>query len=99
MRCTPHTGRYHQIRLHLRHFRHPIIGDSQHGDKPQNRAFAAHTGSAGLLLHARRFEFNHPDGGRLALEAALPPHWLRMEPTTGWSLAELATDAAALGRP
>ena len=99
MRCTPHTGRYHQIRLHFRHFRHPIIGDSQHGDKPQNRAFAAHTGSAGLLLHARRFEFNHPDGGRLALEAALPPHWLRMEPTTGWALADLASDAATLGRP
>ena len=75
--CTPHTGRYHQIRLHFRHFRHPIIGDSQHGDKPQNRAFAAYTGTPGLLLHARRFAFDHPDGGRLTLTAEVPPAWRR----------------------
>ena len=91
--CTPHTGRYHQIRLHFRHFRHPIIGDSQHGDKPQNRAFAAHTGTSGLLLHARRFAFVHPDGGRLTLTAEVPPHWRHMEAATGWSFTEWGEDA------
>lgn len=92
VRCTPHTGRYHQIRLHFRHFRHPLIGDSQHGDKPQNRAFAEHTGSTGLLLHARSFEFTHPNGTRLQIEAALPDRWLAIESSTGWSLETLAED-------
>ena len=92
IRCTPHTGRYHQIRLHFRHFRHPIIGDSQHGDKPQNRAFAKHTGVAGLLLHARSFEFTHPDGNRILIEAAPPPHWLALKGSTGWSIETLARD-------
>ena len=96
VRCFPHTGRYHQIRLHLRHFRHPVMGDSQHGDKPQNRAFAAQTGATGLMLHARRFEFTHPDGGRLALEAGLPPHWLPLSTLTGWAMDGMAMDAASL---
>ena len=86
LRCVPHTGRYHQIRLHMRHFRHPIIGDSQHGDKHQNRAFAAHSGVSGLLLHARRFAFSHPDGGSLDISAALPPRWQRICDATGWTL-------------
>lgn len=96
VRCFPHTGRYHQIRLHFRHFRHPVMGDSQHGDKPQNRAFAAHTGAAGLMLHARRFEFTHPDGGRLALEAGLPPHWLNLSGPTGWDVDGMAMDRCSL---
>lgn len=93
VRCTPQTGRYHQIRLHMRHFRHPIIGDSQHGDKPQNRAFASFTGVGGLLLHAHRFAFNHPDGGRVELESALPDHWKGMENATQWPLSRYGTDS------
>ena len=93
MDCSPLTGRYHQIRLHFRHFRHPIIGDSQHGDKPQNRAFSAHTGTRGLLLHARRFAFDHPDGGRLILTAEVPPAWRRMEQSTTWAFSEWGEDA------
>lgn len=99
VRCTPHTGRYHQIRLHFKHFRHPLIGDSQHGDKPQNRAFAENTGTTGLLLHARSFEFTHPNGARLEIEAALPGSWLAIESATGWSLGALAEDNATSKRP
>ena len=91
--CAPHTGRCHQIRLHFRHFRHPVIGDSQHGDKRQNRAFAAHTGTPGLLLHARRFSFAHPDGGQLILTAEVPPRWEGIEAATGWSFSDLGEDA------
>ena len=86
LECTPHTGRYHQIRLHMRHFRHPVIGDSQHGDKPQNRAFEAYTGTAGLLLHARRFAFVHPDGTLVDLLAGLPGKWEAIDQATGWNL-------------
>ncbi len=99
VQCTPHTGRYHQIRLHFRHFRHPLIGDSQHGDKHQNRAFAQHTGSRGLLLHARTFEFTHPDGTALKIESALPPHWMALQSATGWSIETLAMDNVTCKRP
>lgn len=92
MKCTPHTGRYHQIRLHMRHFRHPIIGDSQHGDKPQNRAFVSHVGTPGLLLHALEFSFDHPEGGRVELVASVPELWNRVPKATGWDLDGFQTD-------
>ena len=95
VQCEPHTGRYHQIRLHFRHFRHPIIGDSQHGDKHQNRAFAEFTGLSGLLLHARSFAFDHPDGQRLQSSAGIPPSWTALTQHAGWSLGEYASDAAS----
>ena len=94
VKCTPHTGRYHQIRLHMRHFRHPIIGDSQHGDKHQNRAFTERIGIQGLMLHARRFAFSHPDGGTLDITASLPPRWTPLEAATQWDLSPYRNDAA-----
>ncbi len=94
VRCVPHTGRYHQIRLHMRHFRHPIIGDSQHGDKHQNRAFAAHVGVKGLMLHARRFAFAHPDGGTLDITASLPERWQPIQGATAWDLGPYGEDTA-----
>jgi tRNA pseudouridine65 synthase len=102
--CTPHTGRYHQIRLHMRHFRHTIIGDSQHGDKPQNRAFASQVGVSGLLLHAHRFHFNHPDGNRVELTAASPELWGNISEATGWNFGGFKQDkgskkAAVTKRP
>jgi len=92
LRCVPHTGRYHQIRLHMRHFRHPIIGDSQHGDKPQNRAFAERSGEPGLWLHSRRFAFSHPEGGLVELTAALPDRWNAVGTVTGWDLNRYSED-------
>ena len=92
LRCIPHTGRYHQIRLHMKHFRHPIVGDSQHGDKHQNRAFTGHTGISGLMLHARRFAFAHPDGGTLNITAPLPERWSPVQTATDWDLRPYAED-------
>lgn len=60
----PHTGRRHQLRRHLKHVFHPIVGDSTYGDLKQNRAFAAFTGVQRLLLHAQSLAFVHPDGTR-----------------------------------
>ena len=51
--CQPITGRTHQIRVHLKHIGHPIVGDEKYGKKenpPSER----------LLLHAYRIEFEHP---------------------------------------
>jgi tRNA pseudouridine65 synthase len=57
---VPHTGRRHQIRKHMAHLRHPIIGDKRHGDVKHNTYFAAHFGISRMLLHAYSLQFTHP---------------------------------------
>lgn len=67
------TGRTHQIRVHLAHAGHPILGDDKYGDFELNRSLAKQ-GVKRLFLHARRLAFSHPvTGERLRLEAPLPP--------------------------
>ena len=66
------TGRTHQIRVHLAHAGHPVLGDDKYGDFELNRALARR-GVKRLFLHARRLAFRHPlTGERLRLEAPLP---------------------------
>jgi tRNA pseudouridine65 synthase len=65
VRVTPHTGRRHQIRRHLAHIRHPLIGDTTHGEGRHNRLFRASYGLHRLLLHAHELEIGHPGGGTL----------------------------------
>ncbi len=66
------TGRTHQIRVHLAHAGHPILGDDKYGDFELNRRLAKQ-GVRRLFLHARRLGFSHPvTGERLGLEAPLP---------------------------
>lgn len=66
------TGRTHQIRVHLAHAGHPVLGDGKYGDFELNRALARQ-GMKRLLLHARRLAFRHPvDGGAIRLESPLP---------------------------
>lgn len=48
----PLTGRKHQLRRHLAHIRHPILGDTRHGDGAQNRFIREHFTCNRLLLHA-----------------------------------------------
>lgn len=56
----PATGRRHQLRLHMKHLGHPIIGDTSYGKSTHNRFFADYYQCSRLLLHARRLSFNHP---------------------------------------
>jgi 23S rRNA pseudouridine955/2504/2580 synthase len=76
---TIKTGRTHQIRVHLQHEGHPIVGDDKYGDFEFNRRLARGEAVPGLkfdrmFLHARRLAFDHPASGeRMELEAALPP--------------------------
>ena len=58
--CQPHTGRKHQIRRHLKHLFHPIVGDTTHGDGKQNQLFRTHLASPRLMLHAACLRFTHP---------------------------------------
>ncbi|MGM0480630.1 MAG: tRNA pseudouridine(65) synthase TruC [Pseudomonadota bacterium] len=70
---NPKTGRKHQLRRHMSHIRHPIIGDSRHGEGRHNRFFQNHFGSHRLLLAATNIRFQHPHTGELLdLSVELP---------------------------
>lgn len=60
VRVIPKTGRKHQIRRHLRHLGHPIIGDVTHGVGKHNRFFAESYGNRRLLLACTEISFRHP---------------------------------------
>jgi len=69
---TPKTGRKHQIRRHMKHIFHPIVGDTSHGDGKHNVFFRDHFGCHRLLLHAERLCLTHPvSAGRLIIRAPL----------------------------
>ncbi len=73
IRVIPKTGRLRQIRRHMKHIFHPIIGDHKHGDNSHNRMFAAHFSCTRLMLHARTLSFAHPTTGQaINLTADLP---------------------------
>lgn len=59
LRASPETGRFRQIRRHLKHLSHHLIGDTSHGDGRHNRAFRM-LGVHRMLLHAQRLSFTHP---------------------------------------
>lgn len=65
--CTPHTGRKHQIRRHMKHIDHPIIGDAKHGRGRHNRYFKDHLQAGRLLLHASRLQLPHPVTGQMLI--------------------------------
>ncbi|MBR9911901.1 MAG: tRNA pseudouridine(65) synthase TruC [Gammaproteobacteria bacterium] len=60
VQCQPQTGRKHQIRRHMKHIGHPIIGDAKHGRGRHNRYFKDHLGAGRLLLHAASLQLQHP---------------------------------------
>ncbi|XQW86169.1 tRNA pseudouridine(65) synthase TruC [Thalassotalea piscium] len=60
IRLLPETGRRHQLRRHLAHLRHPIIGDINYGDNKQNPFFIRHFGFKRLMLIAKKLAFTHP---------------------------------------
>lgn len=71
LQAEPATGRFRQIRRHLKHVSHHLIGDTSHGDGRHNRNFRM-LGIHRMLLHAWWLEFDHPhDERRLAITA--PP--------------------------
>ena len=49
VKLIPHTGRKHQLRRHMKHIFHPILGDTQYGDLHQNRALMSHLGCSRLF--------------------------------------------------
>ncbi|MBB3342620.1 pseudouridine synthase [Luteimonas sp. RC10] len=71
LRAEPMTGRFRQIRRHLKHLSHHLIGDTSHGDGRHNRHFRR-LGIHRMLLHAERLRFTHPQTGE-RMDIAAPP--------------------------
>ena len=73
VRCILETGRTHQIRVHMAHIGHPLLGDMVYGaGKPEK-------GLEGQCLHARALKFRHPrTGEEIRLESPLPDYFIQV---------------------
>lgn len=68
----PKTGRKHQLRRHMKHLLHPIVGDTKYGRNEHNRLFREQFDCHRLLLHASKISFEHPiNKEKLEVEAGL----------------------------
>lgn len=86
----PKTGRKHQLRRHMAHLRHPIVGDTTHGDGKHNRLFREHYDARRLLLHATELSFVHPySKEQIVIKAGFDEIWQRLINEFGWQ-AELS---------
>lgn len=94
VRLSPKTGRKHQLRRHLAHLRHPIIGDTTHGDGKQNTFFREHFGINRLWLIAKKLSFTHPiTQVRVSIETELEPQWETVFAALGWDDTTLSPQA------
>ena len=82
----PISGRRHQLRRHMKHIAHPIIGDATHGKGNHNRYFAEHLNCHRLLLACIELGFNHPiSGQRLAIKRPVSGEFAAILARFGWS--------------
>ncbi len=83
----PLTGRRHQLRRHLAHARHPIVGDSTYGKGRHNRLFRERYGSHRLLLACTELAFRHPHtGDPVVVKAPLAPEFAAVVRALGWTV-------------
>jgi tRNA pseudouridine65 synthase len=72
LKLLPRTGRKHQLRRHMKHILHPIVGDTKYGRNEHNRLFREKFECHRLLLHASKISFVHPISTELlVIEARL----------------------------
>jgi tRNA pseudouridine65 synthase len=82
----PRQGRRHQLRRHMKHIGHPIIGDAKYGKGVHNRFFQRHYGSDRLLLACTGIALSHPvTGESLTLQAGLEENFGRLVNSLGWA--------------
>lgn len=85
VQAVPHTGRTHQIRRHLRHLAHPILGDRRYGDNKHNRFLQEHLKCARLLLAATELTLPLPGSQKpLKLVAGLDQAFAAVLQRLGW---------------
>lgn len=86
LELDPVTGRRHQLRRHLKHIAHPIIGDATYGKGRHNRYFAEHLGCHRLLLACTQMNFDHPASGRrLEIKAPVSGEFAATLALFGWN--------------
>ena len=72
VKLLPKTGRKHQLRRHMKHILHPIVGDTKYGRNEHNNLFRKNFECHRLLLHASKIYFEHPiSGKKMCLEAKM----------------------------
>lgn len=69
---SPKTGRRHQLRRHMKHISHPIIGDPKYGKSRHNNYFKETYDASRLMLHAAALQFTHPFTGKEVKITAQP---------------------------
>jgi tRNA pseudouridine65 synthase len=84
----PLTGRKHQLRRHLAHLRHPIVGDTSHGDGKHNKFFIQHFNSKRLMLMAKQLQIPHPISGETLLFSAGLNELEQLFQQFGWPIVE-----------
>lgn len=72
LRLRPETGRKHQLRRHMKHLLHPIVGDTKYGRTEHNNLFREHFGCRRLLLASVKMELTHPVSGEPLCITAAP---------------------------
>lgn len=81
----PITGRQHQLRRHMKHLAHPIIGDATYGKGRHNRFFATHYGSQRMLLACVAMRFRHPvTNAQMEIIAPPSPDFTDVATALGW---------------
>ena len=86
LEVEPKTGRMHQIRKHMKHIFHPIVGDTTHGDGKHNQLFRDQFDINRLLLVATELEFQHPyTQEKLTIRAEPEPEMACLFEKLGWA--------------
>lgn len=86
LEVEPKTGRMHQIRKHMKHIFHPIVGDTTHGDGKHNQLFRDQFDINRLLLVATELEFQHPyTQEKLTIRAEPEPEMVCLFEKLGWA--------------
>ncbi len=81
----PYTGRMHQIRKHLAHIFHPIIGDRPHGCNKQNKLWLEKFNMNTMMLHAQKLSFLHPiTHKKIEIEAPFFDEFCRVKELLNW---------------
>lgn len=100
LELSPITGRTHQLRVHCVALGTPIVGDRKYHEPDQNGARSAVVDGLPekLHLHAHALDLPHPAGGRLTVEANLPPHMAETFKTLGFEAPPAAAPSRRYGK-
>jgi len=90
LRLRPKSGRKHQLRRHMKHIFHPIVGDTKHGRGEHNNLFREKFDCHRLLLHSNKLSFMHPiTKENVVLEAKIDPMFEKLFQTFEWEFNRL----------